>query len=76
MAEIGIAIAAKRIRVEKALKKRKAFDEALAVNPEEAGIDYKRILKLMDEGGLINRTQEGKIYLTGKGRKKAIDSSS
>jgi len=69
LVEAGIAIAALRKRVETVLEKRRAFNENTAVNPEEAGINYKRILELMNRGGIIAKTPEGKIYLTEKGRK-------
>jgi len=68
MAEV-IGLVATRIKTEKILRERKAFDEETAVNPKEAGINYGRTLKLMEEGGLIRRTSEGKIYLTEKGRR-------
>jgi hypothetical protein len=68
----GIAIVATRDGVVKVLRESKAFDESTAVDPEEAGINYKRVLNLMEQGGLIGRTSEGKIYLTEKGRKKLL----
>jgi len=68
MAEV-IGLVATKIKTEKVLKEKKAFNEKTAVDPEEAGIYYIRTLKLMEEGGLIRRTSEGKIYLTEKGRK-------
>lgn len=70
MAEAGDPIAALRKRIERILEKRRAFNENTAVNPEEAGINYKRVLELMNRGGIIAKTPEGKIYLTEKGRKK------
>jgi len=39
------------------------------VDPEELGINYERTLQLMEEGGLMGRTSENKIYLTEKARK-------
>ena len=58
-----------RVRIEKVLNDNKAFDEKTAVDPEELGINYERTLQLMEEGGLIGRTSENKIYLTEKARK-------
>jgi repressor of nif and glnA expression len=67
--QAGIALAASKIRVVKVLQDRKAFDETTGVSPEEAKINFKYTLKLMEEGGLIKRTSDGRIYLTEKGQK-------
>jgi len=58
-----------RLKVERVLRERKAFDKNTAVDPEEAGINYKHVLGLMEKGGLIEKTHDGKVYLTGKGSK-------
>jgi hypothetical protein len=36
----------------------------------KAKLDFETTLQIMEEGGLIGRTTEGKIYLTKKGEKQ------
>jgi hypothetical protein len=65
----GIIINA-RSKIEKALKQRKAFDENTAADAEEAKMNFKGVLDLMEKNGLIGRTSEGKIFMTKQGQKK------
>ena len=59
-------------KIQKELKEREAFDESSAADAEEAKINFKSILDLMEKGGLIERTFEGKIFITQKGQQKKI----
>jgi len=63
----GILYGARR-RIERILREKQAFDEKTAVSPEETGITEKEVLVLMEKGGLITRTQDGKMYLIPKGK--------
>jgi hypothetical protein len=67
----GIIVCA-QAKIQKELKKRKAFDESSATDAEEAKINFKSILDLMEKGDLIGRTREGKIFMTQKGQQKQI----
>jgi hypothetical protein len=63
-------------KVQKELKDREAFDESSAADAEEAKINFKAILDMMERNGLIVRTREGKIFITKRGREKQIDPQS
>lgn len=67
----GIIICA-QAKIEKELKDREAFDESSAADAEEAKINFKAILDMMERSGLICRTCEGKIFMTQKGHEKQI----
>jgi flavin-dependent dehydrogenase len=67
----GMLYGARR-KIEEILKEKQAFDEHTAIDPEKEkarAMKFKRVLELMEEGGLIRRTCDGRIYLTQKGRK-------
>ena len=70
----GIIVNA-RFKIEKALKQRKAFDENNAADAEEAKVNFRGVLDLMEKNGLIGRTPEGKIFMTKQGREKQIRNS-
>jgi len=67
----GIMVNA-RFKIEKALKQRKAFDENTAADAEEAKVNFKGVIDLMEKNGLIARTPEGKIFMTKQGQEKQI----
>ena len=67
----GIIVNA-RFKIEKALKKRKAFDENTATDAEEAKVNFKGVIDLMEKNGLIARTPDGKIFMTKQGQEKQI----
>jgi hypothetical protein len=68
MAEIAGILMGMRMKVLKVLKNKGAIDEKTAVNPEEAEINFKRVLEFLEKSGRIGRTSDGKIYLIEKGR--------
>jgi hypothetical protein len=57
-------------KIGKELQERKAFDENSAADAEEAKINFKAVLDIMERGGLICRTYEGKVFITKKGQEK------
>jgi hypothetical protein len=61
-----------QLRIETALRKRKAFDEKTAADTQEAQINFKTALDLMERGGLIGRTGDGKVFLTQKGQDEQL----
>jgi hypothetical protein len=63
----GIIISA-RLKIEKALQERKAFDHKSATDAKEAKIDIQPLLDLLERRGLIGRTAEGRIFMTKKGQ--------
>jgi len=63
----GIIINA-RIKIESTLKKDKAFDKKSATNI----LEYSAVLDIMQKGGLIEKTADGKYYMTKKGQDKQI----
>lgn len=63
-----IGILRQRRKILRTLRDKKAFNKKTAVDPEEAGINYKHVLKLMERGEVIGKTSDGKIYLTEKGQ--------
>jgi hypothetical protein len=67
----GIIINA-RYKIEKALKERNAFDENTATDAQEAKVNFVGVLDLMERGGLIARTADGKVFMTQKGLEKQI----
>ena len=67
----GIIICA-QAKIEKELKDREAFDESSAADAEEAKINFKAILDMMERSGLICRTCEGKIFMAKRGQEKQI----
>jgi len=70
--EIQGKIVNARFKIEKALNQRKAFDENTATDAEEAKVNFKGVLDLMEKNGLIGRTHEGKIFMTKQGQEKQI----
>jgi hypothetical protein len=68
----GIIVCA-QAKIQKELKERAAFDERSAADAEEANINFKSILDLMERSGLICRTCDGKIYMAKMGREKQIE---
>lgn len=67
----GIIINA-RYKIEAALKERKAFDENSAADATEAKVNFKGVLDLMERGGLIGRTVDGRVFMTKEGLEKQI----
>ncbi len=63
----GIIINA-RVKIESALKKTKSFDEKSATEI----LEFHAVLDIMEKGGLVGRTPEGKFYMTKKGQEKQI----
>jgi hypothetical protein len=72
LAEVSGIIISTRFRIEKALNERQAFDEHTATDAGEANVNFMPVLDLMERGGLIGRTSEGKIFMTKKGQQKQI----
>jgi len=68
----GIIICA-QAKIEKELQEMKAFDEKSAAAAEEAKINFKAILDLMEKNGLIEKTLNDKIYMTKKGQEKQLE---
>ena len=48
----------------------KAFDENSAADEEEEKINFEATLDLMEKNGLIEKTFNGKIFMTKKGQEK------
>jgi len=48
------------------------FDENSAADAEEAKINFKSILDLMEKNGLIERTFGGRVFITKKGQENQI----
>jgi hypothetical protein len=67
----GIIVCA-QAKIQKELKEGEAFDESSVTDAEEAKINFKSILDLMERSGLIGRTWEGKIFITQKGQQKQV----
>ncbi len=67
----GIIIST-RFKIETALKERNAFDPNTAADVKEAKIDFKEILTIMEKSGLIDRTFDGRIYMTPKGQEQQV----
>lgn len=65
-------ISSAQAKIQKELKEREAFDETSAADAEEAKINFKVILDLMEKNGLIGRTCDGKIFMTQKEQQKQI----
>lgn len=63
----GIIINA-RVKIESTLKKDKAFDKESATDILEFGA----VLDIMQKGGLIEKTADGKYYMTKKGQNKQV----
>jgi hypothetical protein len=63
----GIIINA-RVKIETALKKDKAFDKETATGI----LEYGAVLDIMQKGGLVEKTADGKYYMTKKGQDKQI----
>jgi len=63
----GIIINA-RVKIESTLKKDKAFDKESATSI----LEYGAVLDIMQKGGLVEKTAEGKYYMTKKGQDKQI----
>jgi hypothetical protein len=60
-------IADTRVKIEMALKDKRAFDVKTAADLQVANLDLVPVLDIMEKGGLIARTPEGKVYMTQKG---------
>ena len=56
-----------RLDIEGVLKEKRAFDEKTAADLAIANLDMVPVLDIMEKGGLIARTVEGKVFLTSKG---------
>ena len=63
-------ISSAQAKIGKELQQRKAIDENSAADAEEAKINFKAVLVIMERGGLICRTSEGKVFITKKGQEK------
>jgi hypothetical protein len=72
MMEAAGIIANNRFQIENALKERKAFDEKNAADLAAVNLDMTAILDVMEKGGLIAKTVEGKIFMTPKGQDEQI----
>jgi hypothetical protein len=55
-------------KIEIALKEKKAYDKKSATYILEFGV----VLDVMERGGLIGKTQDGKYFITKKGRQKQL----
>lgn len=55
-------------KIESALKEKKAYDKKSATDILEFGA----VLDVMEKGGLIGKTQDGKYYITKKGKQKQL----
>jgi hypothetical protein len=56
-----------RLDIEGVLKEKRAFDEKTAADLAVVNLDLIPVLDIMEKGGLIARTVEGKVYITSKG---------
>ncbi len=65
-------ITSTRIKIETALKERKAFDEHSAADLEEAQVNFQPILDVMEKSGLIGKTSGGKVFMTQKGQEEHL----
>jgi hypothetical protein len=63
----GIIINA-RVKIESTLKKDKAFDKESATDI----LEYNAVLDIMQKGGLVEKTADGRYYMTKKGQDKQI----
>ncbi|MGZ4850802.1 MAG: hypothetical protein ACXV2C_05420 [Candidatus Bathyarchaeia archaeon] len=72
MMETPETITNSQIKIETALKERKAFDEQSATKLEELEANFASVLDVMEKSGLIGKTPEGKIYMTLKGQEQKI----
>jgi|WetSurMetagenome_2_1015567.scaffolds.fasta_scaffold230013_1 hypothetical protein len=63
----GIIINA-RVKIESNLRKDKAFDEKSATDILEFGA----VLDIMEKGGLVTKTNEGKYFMTKKGQGEQV----
>jgi hypothetical protein len=61
-----------RFQIESALKERKAFDEKNAADLAVVNLNMTAILDVMEKGGLIGKTIEGKVFMTQKGQENQI----
>jgi len=68
---LGI-IASTRFKIEITLKERKAFDEKSAADLMETHVNFKPILDVMEQSGLISKTLDGKVFMTQKGREEHL----
>jgi hypothetical protein len=55
-------------KIENTLKEKKAYDKKSATDILEFGA----VLDIMEKGGLIAKTQDGKYYITKKGKQKQL----
>ncbi len=69
----GIIICA-QAKIKKELIEMEAFDENSAADAEEAKINFKAILDLMEKNGLIEKTFGGRVFITKKGQENQITS--
>ncbi len=67
----GIIIST-RFRIETALKERNAFNVSSAADVKEARINFVEVLNIMEKGGLIDRTFDGKVFMTQKGLEQQV----
>jgi hypothetical protein len=55
-------------KIESTLKEKKAYDKKSATDI----IEFGAVLDVMERGGLIAKTQDGKYYITKKGKQKQL----
>ncbi len=67
-AEASGIIITTRIKIESELKKNKAFDANSASTFE----DFSAVLDIMQKSGLIDKTADGKYFMTKKGQEQQV----
>ncbi len=72
MLETAGIIISTRFKIETILKSKKAFDQQSAAYVQ----DSKAMIDLMEKNGLIERTLEGKVFMTKKGIEQQINGAS
>ncbi len=59
-------------KIETVLAEQKAFDPVSAVSAELAQINFTTALEMMERGGFLGRTSDGKVFLTKKGKDRQV----
>jgi hypothetical protein len=65
-------IASTKIKIELELKRRGAFEIKTALDAENAQINFLPVLDVMEKSGLIEKTSDGKVYMTRKGQEEQL----
>ena len=55
-------------KIETTLKEKIAYDKKSATDI----LEFEAVLEVMEKGGLIGKTQDGKYYITKKGKQKQL----